>query len=56
MKLSEHCINELEGADTAWDAVHKWLDGYGVNVPPGTEEALHDAVWEILKSTDVVSA
>ena len=53
MKLNELCIDSRAGSDAAWDAIHNWLHMYDLDVPPGTEEALNEAVQEILESTDV---
>tara|TARA_R100001443_G_C3283771_1_gene161083 strand:+ start:494 stop:667 length:174 start_codon:yes stop_codon:yes gene_type:complete len=53
MKFNEHCIDTRDGTDRAWDAIHNWAASYDLDFPPGTEQALNDAIQEILDSTDV---
>ena len=32
MKLAEFNLDAMDGADKAWDAIHEWLDRYGIEI------------------------
>ena len=41
MKLAEFNLDAMDGADKAWDAIHEWLDRYGIEISATDECDLH---------------
>ncbi len=53
MKLAEFNLDAMDGADKAWDAIHEWLDRYGIEISPTDECDLHNEIHHMLKNIEV---
>jgi len=53
MKLAEFNLDAMDGADKAWDAIHEWLDRYGIEISPTDECELHNEIHHMLKNIEV---
>lgn len=53
MKLAEFNLDAMDGADKAWDAIHEWLDRYGIEISATDECELHNEIHHILKNVEV---
>ena len=53
MKLADSYIDAQEGALLAWDAIHEWLDRYGIEISATDECDLHNEIHHMLKNIEV---
>ena len=56
MNLTEHNLNPCDGADKAWDAIHEWLDSYGLSISATDENLLHMEIDHMLKQVQVIES
>ena len=55
MKLAEFNLDAMDGADKAWDAIHEWLDRYGIEISASDETQLHNEIWYMLKNVEAMN-